>query len=70
MKPPFGERKTMSVTTQRIQRPIPRAAVLRLIEMIAVIVLIGIVAGIYAARVDKQADKRQAASSKENLQGL
>ena len=70
MKTKFEENKTMSLTTQRIQRLMPRAAGFIMIEMPAVIVLIGIVAGIVVNQVGKNVDKGKYGSGKAQVQGL
>ena len=59
----------MNVTSQRIRR-LPRSAGFSLIEMLAVIVLIGIVAGIVVQQVGKNVDKGKYGAGKAQVQAL
>ncbi len=54
----------------RNTRPLPRAAGFSLIEMLAVIVLIGIVAGIVVQQVGKNVDKGKYGAGKAQVQML
>jgi len=57
-------------TTQRPLRHLPRAGGFSLIEMLAVIVLIGIVAGIVVQQVGKNVDKGKWGAGKAQVQAL
>jgi len=60
----------MNMTSQRALRRLPRAAGFSLIEMLAVIVLIGIVAGIVVQQVGKNVDKGKYGAGKAQVQAL
>jgi general secretion pathway protein G len=60
----------MKMTTQRHTIRLPRAAGFSLIEMLAVIVLIGIVAGIVVQQVGKNVDKGKYGAGKAQVQAL
>jgi len=60
----------MKNTLQRRIRSMPRAAGFSLIEMLAVIVLIGIVAGIVVQQVGKNVDKGKWGAGKAQVQAL
>jgi len=58
------------MASQRNTRHLPRAAGFSLIEMLAVIVLIGIVAGIVVQQVGKNVDKGKYGAGKAQVQAL
>jgi general secretion pathway protein G len=60
----------MSGKSQRLSRRLPRAGGFSLIEMLAVIVLIGIVAGIVVQQVGKNVDKGKWGAGKAQVQAL
>ena len=60
----------MNNTSQRPLRRLPRAGGFSLIEMLAVIVLIGIVAGIVVQQVGKNVDKGKWGAGKAQVQAL
>ena len=60
----------MNITSQRPLRRLPRAGGFSLIEMLAVIVLIGIVAGIVVQQVGKNVDKGKWGAGKAQVQAL
>lgn len=60
----------MNIHSQRNNRVLPRAHGFSLIEMLAVIVLIGIVAGIVVQQVGKNVDKGKYGSGKAQVQML
>jgi len=60
----------MNTTSQRRIRRLPRSAGFSLIEMLAVIVLIGIVAGIVVQQVGKNVDKGKYGAGKAQVQAL
>ena len=60
----------MKMTSQRRIVRLPRAAGFSLIEMLAVIVLIGIVAGIVVQQVGKNVDKGKYGAGKAQVQAL
>ena len=60
----------MNMTSQHRIRRMPRAAGFSLIEMLAVIVLIGIVAGIVVQQVGKNVDKGKYGAGKAQLTTL
>ena len=60
----------MNNTSQRPLRRLPRAGGFSLIEMLAVIVLIGIVAGIVVQAVGKNVDKGKYGAGKAQVQAL
>src|SRR5690606_11569597 len=62
-------RKTMNIRNRTI-RHLPRSKGFSLIEMLAVIVLIGIVAGIVVQQVGKNVDKGKYGSGKAQVQSL
>jgi len=68
----WGLRKeeTMNTHPQRNYRTLPRAGGFSLIEMLAVIVLIGIVAGIVVQQVGKNVDKGKYGAGKAAVQSL
>jgi general secretion pathway protein G len=60
----------MSGKSQRLSQRLPRAGGFSLIEMLAVIVLIGIVAGIVVQQVGKNVDKGKWGAGKAQVQAL
>lgn len=60
----------MSFSSQRLNKRLPRAGGFSLIEMLAVIVLIGIVAGIVVQQVGKNVDKGKWGAGKAQVQAL
>ena len=60
----------MNMTSQRRTLRLQRAAGFSLIEMLAVIVLIGIVAGIVVQQVGKNVDKGKYGAGKAQVQAL
>jgi len=60
----------MSFSSQRLNKRLPRADGFSLIEMLAVIVLIGIVAGIVVQQVGKNVDKGKWGAGKAQVQAL
>jgi len=60
----------MNMASQRNIRRLPRTRGFSLIEMLAVIVLIGIVAGIVVQQVGKNVDKGKYGAGKAHVQAL